>query len=352
VRIFQQRKPHGFTLVELLVVIAIIGILVALLLPAVQAAREAARRSQCVNNLKQLGLSLHNFEQAQKHLPASLRPETGNGVRCRWTTYVLQYYEQGNLYNQYDFTQSWDKPANLAVVSTPISIFRCPSNPALAPLDGDSQPPTSGSWGPPFAATGDYSTILGVSTLLNAYGVPAFSGDTVASGNTQGDANGMMPKMLTATDPQPTFANVTDGLSNTILLIEATAQPQVYQLNRAVGSPTGTPAVHTNGGGWCRPASDFFLYGSSYDGTAFPGRCPMNCTNGQNIGSSNGTGLAPYNPGPNYNTDGTGEPFAFHPGGVNVLFGDGSARFLSQTLPISILAALVTRSGGEVTQPY
>lgn len=348
---YQRPKPNGFTLIELLVVITIIGILIALLLPAVQAAREAARRSQCVNNLKQLGLALQNFEQAQKHLPASLRPSAAGSVRTRWATYALQYYEQGALYSQYDLTQSWDTGTNRTLVGTPIPVFRCPSNPNLAPLDGDSQPP-SGGWGPPFAATGDYSTILGVSNQLTAFGVPPFKGDTVASGNDQGSANGIMPKMLTTSDPEPTFAQVLDGLSNTVFLIEAAGQPQVYRVNQAVGSPTATPAVHTNGGGWARPASDFFLRGSSYDGTVFPGPCPLNCTNGQDIGAANGTGLAPYNPGPNYGTDGTGEPYAFHPGGVNTLFGDGSARFVSATIPISVLAALVTRAGGEPTVSF
>jgi hypothetical protein len=345
------------------------------LLPAVQAARESARRGQCLNNLKELGLALHNFHQAQNHLPASLRPATGTAVRTRWSAYSLMYYEQGALYSQYDFNQSWDMPNATATASDPmvsnnpqvvanqVSVFLCPSTQEPKRFDGDSQPstgtPTTPNWGPGFAAAGDYSTIMGVSNLLGPYGVAPATGDTVYNATTtndNGNANGIMPKMLAATDPEPSFAQVTDGLSNTILLIESAGQPTVWQNGKSLGTPNGTsPQHHTNGGGWSRPASDFFLYGSDYSGTVFPGPCPMNCTNGQDIGNANGTGLKPYGSAaspPNYNTDGTGEPYSFHPTGVNSVFGDGSGRFISQQIPIKVLAALVTRAQSENLPPF
>ena len=134
-------KRHGFTLVELLVVIAIIGILIALLLPAVQAAREAARRIQCVNNEKQLGLGLHNYHAAhgcfppgmwvEKINPTSGKPETYWGYA--WTALILPYLEQGVVDQQIDFTQPYyygmPNSGNWAVGATPMAVYACPSDP-------------------------------------------------------------------------------------------------------------------------------------------------------------------------------------------------------------------------------
>src|SRR6187455_241353 len=102
-----SRSRTGFTLVELLVVIAIIGILVALLLPAVQSAREAGRRSQCQNNLKQIGLAIHNFHDTKNHLPSSTRPLSGGTVRHGVFVYLLPFIEQKGLWDQYDLSVSW-----------------------------------------------------------------------------------------------------------------------------------------------------------------------------------------------------------------------------------------------------
>ncbi|MEX2315583.1 MAG: H-X9-DG-CTERM domain-containing protein [Pirellulales bacterium] len=101
------------------------------------------------------------------------------------------------------------------------------------------------------------------------------------------------------------------------------------------------PCARVNGGGWCRPASEFGLDGSSYDGATFPSPCAINCTNGEDIG----TAAFPY---PIYGSIGTSETFAFHPGGANILFGDASVHFLSEDIEIRTYAKMVTRKGHEV----
>ena len=119
-------KPRtGFTLIELLVVISIIGVLVGFLLPAVQMARESARRTQCINNLKNIGLALHNFESARRSLPAG--SEARKGTEHAWSTHALPYMEQSNVYQGLDLKLVWDAPHNLAATLTNISIYRCPS---------------------------------------------------------------------------------------------------------------------------------------------------------------------------------------------------------------------------------
>src|SRR5437899_5516678 len=104
------RRRRGFTLIELLVVIAIIGVLTGLLLPAVQKVREAANRLKCENNLKQLGLSLHNYNDTYGYLPGNVRPAATGTVRVRWTTVLLPYYEQDNIFKIYNQNVNWSDP--------------------------------------------------------------------------------------------------------------------------------------------------------------------------------------------------------------------------------------------------
>jgi prepilin-type N-terminal cleavage/methylation domain-containing protein len=237
----------GFTLIELLVVIAIIAILVGLLLPAVQKVRDAANRSQCQNNLKQVSLAVFNYESAYHVLPTSTRPGGFTlSPRISWTIAALPFLEQQNLSNYYDFRTNWDSPTNLPITSHPIKIFQCPGTPNPARRDGD---PQTNVWD--LVAVTDYAASASVSPLatnVNLTGSPR---------------NGLLPKNQVAT-----LANATDGLSNTLLLIESAGRPQIYQRGRAIGT---VPAQKVNGGGWARPASDLDFLPSTVDGSSFPG---------------------------------------------------------------------------------
>jgi prepilin-type processing-associated H-X9-DG protein len=169
-------------------------------------------------------------------------------------------------------------------------------------------------------AVSDYGATTHVDSRLQTLGLVQLAGP------------GIMPKNTL----NPRFADVTDGLSNTILVAESAGRPQLWRGRKPIGQP---PTVRVNGGGWARSATDFSLVGSSPDGTLFPGPCGVNCTNGEDV--------TDY-PDPVYGTNGSGAIYGFHTGGANVIFGDGSVHFLNQNIPISTLAALVTRDGSEV----
>jgi prepilin-type N-terminal cleavage/methylation domain-containing protein/prepilin-type processing-associated H-X9-DG protein len=316
----KTQRP-AFTLVELLVVIAIIGILVALLLPAVQAAREAARRTQCSNNLKQMGLAAHNFHDTFLKLPSSVRPSGLTSLpRIAGLTLLLPFIEQRNSYDKYDQTKNWFDVANLPVTSQTIPSYNCPSTAIdRKRLDGV---PEASPWTPVVAVT-DYSPTIGVDQRLVASGLVDFAD------------SGMLPK-----NGEPRFADVTDGLSNTLMYAESAGRPAVYRKGqKRFGN---LPTDRLNAGGWARPASDFSLDGSSYDGATFPGPCAVNCSNGEAVGTSF--------PHPYYGTEGTAEAYSFHPAGINVAMGDGSVRFIAENVSIREFARLVTRASGEVTQ--
>ena len=316
--IHRPMHRRGFTLVELLVVIAIIGVLVALLLPAVQFAREAARRTQCGNNLRQLGIAAHTFHDTQRKLPSSIRPAGLTPLpRIAGLTFLLPYLEQSTIYDKYDQTANWFDPINLPLTSTKVPAFICPSTPNAERKDGI--PESLSSW-TQLVAVSDYNPTIGVDIRLKTLGYADQYGD------------GILPK-----NQVPQLADVTDGLSNTIMYAESAGRPYVYRKRLKIGN---LPTVRVNGGGWARPASEFSVDGSTYDGVSTPGPCPFNCTNGEDFGSS-------AFPMPYYGSEGNAEAYSFHPNGIMVVYGDSSTRFLAESIPMKGFARLVTRAGNE-----
>jgi prepilin-type N-terminal cleavage/methylation domain-containing protein/prepilin-type processing-associated H-X9-DG protein len=306
-----SRIRRGFTLIELLVVIAIIAILIGLLLPAVQKVRESANRVKCQNNLKQLGLAMHNYNDTNGHLPGNIRPIATGTVRVRWATFLLPFYEQDNVFKSYNQNLNWSDPANRTAVALKLKVLQCPSSPNADRLDDN--PDTFSGW-TPFVASGDYAGIY-------------FS-----------DATRTQPGILSKTD-EVRLTDITDGLSNTIHLTESAGKPNLYRNGRLILTAAAGSGNRVNGGGWCRPASDIpYPIGLASDGVS---------AGTQGINAANGFQLNSY-PDPTFGTDGTGQIYAFHPGGVNALLADGSVRFIRQTISLLTLQAAITRSGGEI----
>jgi prepilin-type N-terminal cleavage/methylation domain-containing protein/prepilin-type processing-associated H-X9-DG protein len=348
-----SRVRVGFTLVELLVVMSIISVLTSLLLPAVQSAREAARRTTCQNNLKQIGLAIHSFSDANGSLPSSVRPAGSTTLpRVAGLTLLLPHFEQQNLYDKYDQTKNWNDATNV-VVKTVVPTLICPSSPEPSRLDGlpELAIAAGSTWTASIAAVTDYSPTIGVDqrlAILEVAGTPVFDPYTVGPPGTQGPGAGAIVK-----NAKPRFADITDGLSNTILYAESAGRPYLYQRGNRIGTigttTIGTATHFINGGGWARPASEFTVDGASADGTQVGALStsdvlyPVNRTNGADVVNSYSapTGFSYYG------TEGTSEVYAFHSGGANVVLADGSVRFINESIPIKEFAALVTRAGHE-----
>jgi prepilin-type N-terminal cleavage/methylation domain-containing protein len=377
-------RRSGFTLIELLVVIAIIAILVALLLPAVQQAREAARRTQCKNNLKQIALAVHNFEGTYGFVPTSLRPPSNiagstEQSRVAVLTELLPYIEQDNIYKQYNKAINWNQGTNVPLSQTRIPAYMCPSSPQAGVLD-TAPPAGSGVWTPGIAATTDYSPIygiapgvftqlLGLASAPNLYRDPAsvFAGESPAYTYSAG----FFPKNATInpstglqSNKGAKFRDVTDGLSNTLAIAESSGRPFVYVRGRRL--PNGNALTDTdaassntdrlNSGGWSRPASDIILYGETTAATGvLGGTIAINATNGHNLRGLNYTGsggVAATILGLPIGIHGTASPYSFHTGGAQFALGDGAVRFISENISFALFISLATPSGGEVIGDY
>jgi prepilin-type N-terminal cleavage/methylation domain-containing protein/prepilin-type processing-associated H-X9-DG protein len=340
---------RGFTLVELLVVIAIIGILVALLLPAIQAAREAARRSQCTNKMKQLGLAVLNYESSRKVLPYANTPNNTNALKigaCNGSpgaasvtnglahhslfSYILPYIEQQAVYDQIDFRRNWFDPAvsskgfkNVEVVAKDIEDFICPTV--------ETRPNTF---------TTDYNVISRIDQ------------DTYCS-QIDGTAPTKRPvdKLLgMLTDTQNSVRKVSDGMSKTIMFVESAGRPNHYingrhlknlmwEENGALKQPGqgGLTDYQWADGGIETDGRDglYIVWDRTVNPTAMPTdiatRCPlttvMNCDNYKGV-------------------------YSFHSGGCNIVLGDGSVSFVKEDVDANTFISLITRASGDTPGDY
>jgi prepilin-type N-terminal cleavage/methylation domain-containing protein len=271
-RVVLNRRRPGFTLVELLVVIAIIGVLVALLLPAVQAARESARRMQCSNNMKQIGLGLHNFHSTNKCLPpGAVTGSVSTPVHRRfniptrvdhsWTVFLLPYLEQLALYDTYDLRRDWRAPQNRAARESRIPTLQCPSTP-----DGDRVATlVFGGFGTVTSTTTDY----GIDNAISSGLYSLLWIDEASAKNPLG--------VMRVNELQP-FADITDGLSNTMWVFEDAGRPQQWLAGHKRGASTTI-----SGGGWTDRDNEFITHGFTATGLSSPGNCAINCSNNNEI---------------------------------------------------------------------
>ena len=311
-------KRNAFTLVELLVVIAIIGILVSLLLPAVQAAREAARRMQCTNNLKQLGLATHNYLSAHSKLPLCLN---GTSKPIAVHAYLLPYIEQSSLYNLVDFNTSWNSATNAVARATAVPTFNCPSEPSATLPVG-------------WAGT-NYRANQGSQIL---YAKPPTDSSNVNFGMPA-------PNGIFIPDRSLKVAEITDGLSNTA----AFSEHPLGDFNNAMVSKFDTfrpgtyPATPDEAVQQCNAVDTKNLSMQGVSDVGAPWLQSYHSTTQYFHVAPPNARSCMYPPGRIQTT-----AASLHTGGVVVSMCDGAVNFYSDSIELSVWRAVGSRDGGEV----
>jgi prepilin-type N-terminal cleavage/methylation domain-containing protein len=355
-RVAPSRRNRGFTLIELLVVIAIIAILIALLLPAVQQAREAARRTQCRNNLKQLGLAIHNYESTYTVLPMT-SGSTSYSPQAR----LLPYIDQANLYNLIDYTVPMLtgpvsnrvlNPIYANVANQVLPFFLCPSDP-----------------GPQV-----FPTPMGTPAVVYNFGANNYMMSIGSGMGTSYDSRHRTDGLCWV-NSNARFRDATDGLSNTVMMSEAIrgdglditlpagvldVYPYRKTLNMSTGATGSGPGYNGTGGGWSgTPITNPNLATVIASGTNWRGGA---AGTGRGISWMRGLNHAVTTNG--YNTpnsripdvtmhgDGYFGPRSFHTGGAHALFGDGTVRFLSDNIDTALHRSLHSANGGETVGEF
>lgn len=312
-----MKNRKGFTLIELLVVIAIIAILIALLLPAVQQAREAARRSSCKNNMKQIGLALHNYHDVFSTLPPgsitllNASGTTYNGHGWTWHASILPYIDQAPLYNQIQGPDSSGMGSESGGSTsakqrlagrTFIAVFRCPSQP-----DASRGPQKD------LYATSNYNGNMG--TLIGSSGDNCYSGGVTDAAGMVAPGGCMNADGVFFIGSNVTFRDVTDGLSNTIFVSEVIDSGGDANMLGGAGSDR---KYCFSGGADSNPPTEMTEYLIAAESND-----PINSYGEEAAGS-------------------------YHVGGAHFVFGDGRVRFLSENIDMGTYRALSTRAKREV----
>jgi prepilin-type N-terminal cleavage/methylation domain-containing protein/prepilin-type processing-associated H-X9-DG protein len=365
----RRSGSRGFTLIELLVVIAIIAVLIALLLPAVQAAREAARRAQCTNNLKQLGLAVHNYHQQQNCLPAEnmfLGPtnDLGWGWCASWAVFMLPNLEQQPLYNAYNFSVNADNVINSTTAYSALPTMLCPSdnqkvrpNQPWAPTNyvaNHGGPGVIRMWsgtivefltcsvpGDKINGWGPGTYWWGADNNLGFFGFESVTDGTANTGlfseKLLGWSAGNNGAALTTTSSEAKRGIYVISTISVAYNSQSTALAQ-QSVQACQSIPSGS-AQATNNTGWLNGFSwclgyEWHTVVNSYHHYNTPNK--FTCLNASDPGGLWG------------GTSGMSTANSNHPAGVNVCFADGSVRFVKDTVAASTWWALGSRNGGEV----
>jgi len=328
--VVSDRKRAAFTLVELLVVIAIIGILVALLLPAIQAAREAARRTQCQSHIRQICLATLNYETQKKFLPPSKwveRTPAGEAVGHSTLTYLLSLVEEQAIADKYDWKHNWSYPGNASgtpsdnwhLMQTPIAVFRC----ASAPQDRSTVDSKGVAQLNPAAI--DYRVCDVMAQGVKADGTKVALTSLIADGKVKARPNSKSAyysllfneaNTKTYVSEYAKLKNCTDGLSQTMMWFETGGAPARWVDGQQIPSSVDNKDETQGGDTWANFGNFYYIHDRCGDAM-------FNCNNNEEI-------------------------YSFHSGGAYFGFGDGAVHFLTTDINPDLFVSLFTRDSNDI----